>query len=65
MIYESEDYTYGHERGKKCMAREQISDFASGSYIECLNPHPTITGATPEELDTIIGYMEGGFYYYE
>lgn len=63
VIYESEDYTYGHERGKKCMAREQISNFADGSYIECLNPHPTITGATPEELDTIIGYMEGGFYY--
>lgn len=63
VIYESEDYTYGHERGKKCMARHQISTFADGSYIECMNPHPTITGATSEELDIIIGYMEGGFYY--
>lgn len=63
VIYDSEDYTYGHERGKKCMSREQISSFADKSYIECLHPHPNITGATPEEIDTIIGYMEGGFYY--
>lgn len=59
----SENFTYGHERGKKCMKVETISTFANGSYIECMHPHPNLDGATPEEIQKVIGYMEGGFYY--
>ena len=59
----SENFTYGHERGKKCMKVETIKTFANGSYIECMNPHPNLSGATPEEIRKVTGYMEGGFYY--
>lgn len=62
-IYDSENFTYGNERGKKCMKVETINNFADHSYIECLHPHVHLQGATPEEIDKVNGYLEGGFYY--
>ena len=59
----SEYMTYENNRGFKVMKNKTINTVADNSYIECLNPHCKPNGATPQEIDTINGYMQGGFYY--
>ncbi len=62
----SENFTFGHERGKKYMKYDTISNFSNnGTYIECMSPHCKLTGATPQEIDTVNNYLQGGFYYYD
>ena len=66
IINSSEHYTYTSQQGKKMMDSAQISTLGiegSKVYIECLNPSVSISGATPGEIDTINGYLRGGFYY--
>ena len=63
----SENFTYGHEKGKKVMAKHTISGARLngnyGAYIECLNPACRPAGATASEIATINSYLSSGFYY--
>ena len=63
----SENFTYGHERGKKVMAKHTISDARvnshMGAYIECLHPACKPAGATTAEIETINSHLASGFYY--
>lgn len=58
----SESPHYGSRKGKKTMKKETISQIATGSYIECLNPSVS-TNAFADAKSEIESYMEGGFYY--
>lgn len=61
VIYDSESFAYGENRGHKSMQREQISQL-TGAYIECLHPSVSIPGRNGD-ADKVNMYLADGFYY--
>lgn len=50
------------DKGRPYNKREKISNFTSGTYIECLNPSISCAGFD-SEIESINNYMRSGFYY--
>ena len=58
----SDDLSYTIEKGRPCNQRLLLSSLTRGTYVECLNPSVSITGAIKDEIDLINNTLKGGMY---